>query len=593
MCKERSLKPILVMVVIFAMTAMTGCVEPLDQEAFKRDAKELKIRLYMPGSMPASKENPGAVESVDPESKIYTVQVWMFEHVPAGDLAGNDQTAVAYSEIQDIWTNRQNLPDGSIYGSEFWEVLYTYEMSLVVPKTYLDSHTPDQMRVDFYILANGPSIGSPAAKTMTRGQLRALTFASSGESADWFGSAAPMVGKTPAEAIGANGLPIVGFFNTDKEGRAEGVDISFLKTALDPAAETPQQMPVIQLERAVSKIRFVFAKPEDCVDSGARISKIVINGELIPLAGSIPVFPREDGSETAPDPTSSGSAYAGAAQAVIAAPGENPLIAETQILTLLDPSVLSPVSAVVSSGQTKAPQNMSEQEYQLFLTETIGETTTTERSIYLRESGKKISGTIYYRYSDEDTEDREVNFYMAADDAETLFLRNSAWTVYAYFSSPLDHELKVNVTRALPWTKNEQVIDYQQNTVATGGDGKFTVDRFTAIIEKVRVDDIDQYNVRFDGSKVIKGYLHILSPVGATLIISKEGDGEFFNVTPTRTDITGRQLVIEITPRTPEGNPDPDGKWMMLSFAVESGGGRLIGGNSELKDSDKRYVFWR
>lgn len=587
----RSIKPALIVAAILVMAAMAGCVEPLDHEALNRDAKELRIRLYMPGPLPTTKEEPGPVESVDPESKIYTVQVWMFEHVEAGAAVGNDQTAIAYSEVRDIWTNRLNLPAGSTYGSEFWDVLYTYDISLVVPKSYLRNHTPEQMRVDFYVLANGASIGNPVDQNATRGQLRDLTFASSGASADWFGTANPMVGKTPAEAIGASGLPIVTFFNTDSDGLPDGVDISFLKTGVDPVAEAPQLAPVVQLERAVSKIRFVFAKPVDCVETGARITKIVINNGLIPVAGSVPVFPRENGGQTAP---TSPAAYDGAAQVTIEAPTEgNPLISNTELLTLLDPSALSSVSTVVSAGQTKAPVSMSEQEYQLFLTESIGEMTSTERIIYLRESEKKISGTIYYRYSDEDEEDKAVDFMMDATDAETTFLRNGAWTVYAYFASPLDHELKVNITHVLPWEKKDQVIDYQQNTVGTSSDGKFTVDRNTAIIEKVRIGDIDQYNVRFDGSKVIKGYLHILYPVGATLIISKEGDGGFFKVTPTRTNITGERLEIEITPLTPEGNPNPDGKWMMLSFAVESGGGRLIGGNSELKDSDKRYVFWR
>ena len=369
--------------------------------------------------------------------------------------------------------------------------------------------------------------------------------------------------------------------------QANGVDISFLKTGVDPATEARQQMPVIQLERAVSKIRFVFAKPEDCVGTGARITKIVIDGNLIPKAEAIHVFPREDGTSTTPDPNTAATAYEGSAQATIAATGGDPLMAESQILTLLDPSVLNPNSAVVSAGQGRSPKYMSEQEYQFFLTEMIGETTTTERNIYLRESGKKISGTIYYRCSNEDTQDRTVDFVMAADDDATSFLRNHAWTVYAYFSSPLDHELKVNVTQVLPWEKNDQHIDYQQNAVVTSGNGKFTVDRNTAVIEKVN----GQYNVRFDGSKIIKGYLNILSPVGATLLVSMTGDASFFTVTPTRTDITGGRLEIEIMPRTPDGSPNPNGKWMELNFAVESGGGRVIGGNTELIDN--HYVFWR
>ncbi|MBO4537565.1 MAG: hypothetical protein J5694_01695, partial [Erysipelotrichaceae bacterium] len=446
MIKIRSIKPFLLMAVILAMTAMDGCVEPLDHSVI--NGKELTIRLYLPGVLPLTKETPGPVESIDPESKIYALQVWMFEHAAADE--GDGQTAVAYGEIQNVWSNPENLPAGSTYGSEFWDVLYTYDMTLVVPEAYLSSHTSEDMRVDFYILANGPSIGSPAERTMTRSELRDLTFNSSDASADWFGSAAPKVGQTPAEAIGANGLPIVGFFNTDKSGQANGVDISFLKTGVDPATEARQQMPVIQLERAVSKIRFVFAKPEDCVGTGARITKIVIDGNLIPKAEAIHVFPREDGTSTTPDPNTAATAYEGSAQATIAATGGDPLMAESQILTLLDPSVLNPNSAVVSAGQGRSPKYMSEQEYQLFLTEMIGETTTTERNIYLRESGKKISGTIYYRCSNEDTQDRTVDFVMAADDDATSFLRNHAWTVYAYFSSPLDHELKVNVTQVLP-----------------------------------------------------------------------------------------------------------------------------------------------
>ena len=376
---------------LLALSLLTSsCVEPLDDSVrpvVDPNAQELTIRIYVPGNVPATKAGAGDVQGIDPESRIYGVQVWMFNHYAANVTTGDDETAVSYAEVSDLnWTPASNLPNGSGYynaASGRWTDGSIYELPLRIPGYVLDR--PDaQMRFDFYVLANGASIGSPAARTMTRGQLKALTFGKTTD-ADWFGTTNPKAGTTPLNALRTNGpgLPISGFFNRgadDTGSAASGVDLSFIKpenlktlqqqTGFDIKALSP----VVQLERAVAKVRFVFAKSDDM--PGVQVTKIEINGEIIP--NQTYVFPRENGAETAPA-ANDASAYTGSGVVTLTGANGAPLLSNADILGVADPEALRSDSELVSEGQTLAPAGMTAQEYETFLTGIIGEKTSTQR----------------------------------------------------------------------------------------------------------------------------------------------------------------------------------------------------------------------
>lgn len=419
-------------IVAVALLALgtSGCVEPLDDSSrpvVDTNSRDLTIRLYMPGAMPATKAGTGDVNSVSPESALYNIQVWMFDHVTAGASSADNQKAIAYSEITDIWTNTSNLPSGSGYYTEvpYWGKIYTYEVKLSIPGYFLDRDA-SQMKVDFYVLANGPSIGNPANRDMTRKQLRDMQFGGS-----YFGTA------TPATKVPETGLPISGFFNkTNGSGNpADGVDISFLKTTQEI---TPtlihQNMPIVQLERAVAKIRFAFVRPTGM--SGVQVTKIVIDKQLIP--SQTYVFPREKGDFLGTGTNDYPADYyseANAPAATISGVSGAPLLADSAIKEAEDPESLKSTSettfsATGKSYDGKTPATMSAQAYSDLLDDYA-----TSQNVYLRESSKMITGKIYYKLSESDTE-QSASFTMTPDgssDTYTNFHRNHSWIVYAYF----------------------------------------------------------------------------------------------------------------------------------------------------------------
>ena len=430
--RQRRLAALLaVACLLLSLVVPTSCVEPLTPEQ-KLDylSKDLTLRFYLPGNGIATKAVPGDVESINPESRIYNVQVWAFNHADpsaTGEaLAAIDaETAVAYTEAYNIaWNNTSQLPNGSNYYAEtYWDGAYTLEVPMRIPGYILDRPAAD-MKFDFYVLANASSVSRTVAINATRKQIKEASFGYTSATSDPFGPNGPKYGATPIAAIngGAStgpGLPISGFFNKDKTGAATGVDLSFLQgsnyASMTPA-QVHEQLPIVQLERAVSKLRFVFAKQGNT--AGVQITKIEVNSGMIPYQTFL--FPREDGTEfVLPE----GSRYMTAVTTISG-------IANSDILAVDNPELLR------SDCTTNGNATKTAQEYEAFLNEAVGSTTATQRYVYLRESGLPLSCTIYYKLSDGGAE-QQATFSMSQitgyDATTTNFHRNHYWTVYAYF----------------------------------------------------------------------------------------------------------------------------------------------------------------
>lgn len=439
--------------------AAGGCVEPLDPSQrgpIDPDAVSLPIRLYIPGAMPATKALTGDVESITPESQIYSVQVWMFDHpaVDEEEVTVNNKTAVAYAEAFNITANTANLGpyDQSGYYPT-WVEDKIFQLPLLIPG-YVMERKAANLKFDFYVLANAASIGSKVGRETTRGSLKALTFGYTSATDDPFGSydpktGNPMTGPTPTDALTYDGvclgLPISGFFNKSKNtnegaqspyvGDPKGVDLSFLKENLTDD-EIRAKTPVVQLERAVSKIRFAFVRPKGL--EGVQITKIVIDEKRIP--DQTFVFPREDGTDGT-------SGYNYNNTPIITIQGElnddntrKPLFKDTDIKEMTeatpDPASLVSTSptAVPGYSVTDPPKNMTAEQYSALL-----DAYTTSQLVYLRESGLPITGTIYYRLPgmEADAKDITASFDMSQvkdyDASTTNFHRNHSWTVYGYF----------------------------------------------------------------------------------------------------------------------------------------------------------------
>ncbi|MBP5303228.1 MAG: hypothetical protein J6Y88_08305 [Bacteroidales bacterium] len=439
MRRKGHVKSLLAALMLSGMLALSSCDNNLGMDAPDPRARVLTVRVTIPGGVPATKASAGDVGSVDPESMIYNVQVWMFNHQAANASDADGEKAVTYGEVNlgSGWSNSQNRPSG--YYDE-WTNTTTYEVQLNVPGYIMDRDTSN-MKFDFYVLANGPSIDAPLSMTSTRGELKSATFGLTSAS-DPFGPTAPKAGSTPLIAINGGsasgpGLPISGFFNRSRneDGTTStvgtGVNLKFLKERESISdTEMKKLVPVVQIERAVAKLRFVFAKPNGM--DGVSVTRIEVDGNLIPVKTFL--FPREDGTEfVLPEGT---PAY----MSNIASIGS---LASGDILEVDDPLVLRSDSDLNASKTA--------QQYEDYLTATIGTKTSTQRFAYIRESDKLITGKIYYKLSADGAE--QVAAFSMPANTGTNFHRNHSWTVYSYFNGG---SLFV-IPHVMPWTVESEI----------------------------------------------------------------------------------------------------------------------------------------
>ena len=477
--KKHRLLPAIAPMLLALSFLTSGCVEPLDPSlrgSTDPNAVSLPIRLYIPNAMPATKAGAGDVSGVSPESQVYRVQVWMFDHQAATETAGDGEKAVAYAEADLSTSNTQNMGpyDQSGYYAT-WESAKIFRLPLMIPGYVLEREAA-KMKFDFYVLANAASIGSTAGRETTRGDLKALTFGYTSTTVDPFGPYGPKTGTTPTNALGTSGLPISGFFNKSKNASAQspsvgsddGVDLSFLRDKNKPGTNPPRpytndeinaMSPVVQLERAVSKIRFVFAAPSGM--TGMSVTGIEVNGGLIPKQTYL--FPREKSTTKFELPTNAADATYDAKTISVTVPATIPA-------TIVDPNYLRStcdstefkVGEVTYYENSLNPKHMSAEQYDKLLTAAVTGGLATETYVYLRESDKPITGKIKFKLSAaSDAPEYTATFDMSKIDgytaANTNFHRNHSWIVYAYFQGDGLYIRPV----VLPWV-DEVLYKYEQ-----------------------------------------------------------------------------------------------------------------------------------
>ena len=133
---------------LLVVVAAAGCVEPIDITPPEvTDDVELTFQIAIPSAGIMTKaENIAAVEN---ESKIYDLQVWAFTHGGAAD-----EVAVGYGHMTST--------DGSIS-----------TITMKLPSRVVNGENP---KLDFYALANGPSVGFTPVKYPMRSALQGATF---------------------------------------------------------------------------------------------------------------------------------------------------------------------------------------------------------------------------------------------------------------------------------------------------------------------------------------------------------------------------------------------------------------------------------
>lgn len=379
------------------MAAGVSCVEPYDDTQPDTSSKyQLSFQVAASGADLMTKADVSGTEA---ENKIYDLQVWAFPQKRDG--IGDDEANKAVGYFKDIYSG----------GVTSANVTISFPNSV---NRRLDNDA--SVGIDFYILANGLSVGISHAtgwddeNLPTRSTLLELKFGD--DNGAGFGTAC-------VSAVPDKGLPMTAIHSIEN-----------IKTLIEKGKGSLSSS--ILLKRAVSKIRFVFAKASnmsaateitsiEIVDRAATATK---DGPMLPIYSYL--FKEEEVS----------SDYVSL---------KWPRTDTDKLLASFSKTIDTPLRLRWDYFKGNITN------YEEFLDEEDVKNSTEQMVLYLRES-KKGNIKIKINYKIDDGESKSA--YIAIPGGAEL-ARNSWWTVYAYFMS---YELEFQMTVSNKWD-NLQVVN--------------------------------------------------------------------------------------------------------------------------------------
>lgn len=597
---ERFHTLILALATLLLMAAGTSCVEPMvPDEGESAGPASLTLQINAPAEGLLTKAAQDVINASDAESKLYDIRVWAF--VQGSDNAvGFGSTSLSTAATRgDVTLSFPNSVNGK-----------------------LDNDT--QVKVDLYVVANTASAGFTLnGINVTRSALLAAVL-EDGKGAG-FGTAC--VSEVP-NTTDYKGLPMTQIENN--------VDITFLKYGLTTAqidfikdnakpTATPDGFsdaqwdyakdhwtyahfhPTVELTRAVSKVRFLFAKTTETIsDTLITIRSIQFADDVIPRKSYL--FPRDGATPGSQAQLPDGSGYV---PDFIWGSATSPLVVNGDLLQDDSPMRLRIDSRVVSEGQTHAPYEMDSQEYEDFLNDEIGDWDKNAlKTLYLRESSQSLKGSITFTVQKKDSEDapevRTIDFDLSGISPQG-FYRNQSDLVYVYFDA--GKRQMVVTTTVLDWLYSKKTVN-SSASVNVDQDGKFIIDELKSTVNKTSKPY--QVTISPDGSVTAEGRVVIYGPAGGMLRVTPKGEGAgSFHLEisdkryVTTENPTGRhsflngntylespidqshdrgKIYIYISAATGAAT----GSTMTLTFSVEAGS-RIMNADSEIIDDP--YVF--
>lgn len=570
--------------VFFLMVAGVSCVDPIAPlNPEDPDDLPMTLQLSIPISDLVTKSDPTPADD-DDEKQLHDLQVWAFIHAEEGE--GGRDMPVAYVPQQ----------EGSING----------KITLSFDKSVIGLLGDPAVFVDIYVLGNASSIGFSVGAKATRAEVR--DFLLQGSAATGFGTAC--VSEVP-NTENCKGLPMschldnlditflrYGFTSSQLKAIEDGTVYSYLRdfnaalgniTGLtDLQKEYLREFfkvaenqyvwdyakfsPVMTLTRAVSKIRFFFVKGTDVpAEESIDITSIDFVSRNV---GVIPektyLFPRQG-------IVKSGTEY----DNIVWTGANNVFLRSGEIR-----KVENPETQVKRTTETVA-------EYEARMKQIA-----TTKVIYLRESDKSVKGRIRYTRTKGDvTRTLSLTFdFVGLADA---FPRNSAWSVYVYFT-----ENSVNAQFQLvvsDWDYNKATVGFEAGSIAAAQpNGRFSLDEDTfdnMVFSASPNDHFLVYPREESGSLApVKGFVQLKTPQNGKLYVvphyvSTDAEGAF-SISPTEESpvLIDGPITITITPAYDNEHnlKGKSGDAVYLSFWVVTADGRLANADSELIND----VYW-
>ena len=365
----------------------------------------LMLLCWSCGGQDTDTDTPDVEQGPFLEIKVYSPERSQVTRADIGDIPGDDsENAIKNLNIWVFENHGTDHPDdGKFVG--YLSVanpnpLVDGRYRILVSETFVDNPPA----VDIYVTANvtESNTGIKLDRTTTRAQLEAaLMKHDESQSFDPFGL------TTPQSEIPTDGLPMSGVLkNQPVEGMAPIVSVGTN----------------VKVARAVSKVRFVFCNSTDAVEQKLTIQSITFADEMIPKEEYLFLNAPYTGRNF-----KVGSEYETAA-----------------------PLVNTPTMVASYSSPTEyAYRGQTGEEYEALINDGIEKNRLTEvGKFYLRESDKKITGTITYTVGNSDTE-LSAPFKMSE---EGDFSRNHTWIVYGFFAGK--DNLKVFSVDVNDWTES-------------------------------------------------------------------------------------------------------------------------------------------
>ena len=333
---------------ILTAVLFTAFASSCEDDTEPRKQTLLTVYVYSPErAATVSRAETGNVNPINGESTIHSLQIWIYE--------SESKAYVAYLSTEDVAT--LNMGEGA-----------TYQLPVT------DDFAERKPNVNVYVLANvtADNCGvTPLNHETTHTNLLDGAKITSAH----FG-----LGDL-VRAVPDQGLPMAGTLTMQPVvGEAPALRVG-----------TMSQVANVQLTRAVSKLRFVFAKTTG--QPAVSITGITMHTGMIPDEEYLFKTPA------------------------------------TMTYNTNEAELLSPALKDIAKTADPTKYLYFEQEAQAYEDTIAAANLTVRGPVYLRESDKQLEGTITYKIAG--GKDKTVDFQMhqAGD-----FLRNHTWIVYAYYS---------------------------------------------------------------------------------------------------------------------------------------------------------------
>lgn len=370
-CETRHIVRLLSGMLLLLLSACSSSETELQVE---EQPTVITFYVYPSDSPMPTRAGDDLVNTIAHENDIKSLQIWVFTH--------NDGKLVGYLSPTVMPT-----AEGTVYQME-------------VSKEFANAAPDERPNVDIYVAANTPAAGlSFNGVTTTRAELENAKIGT-----NYFG-----VTSLYTTIDTKKGLPMSGvLLNQPVVGQNPVLRIGDY-----------DNMSKVQLQRAVSKVRFVFCMQQG-TDPGETptITGITLNGENFPVEEYL--FLGSDGN-----PYRIGGTYE---------PRVATLLPSTSFPNQITPRECDDPSKYIYDSQVFTTAQAYEDKIDEGVYGTPSEPDHKELDqvgpFYFRETDKKISGSISYKVGSETRDPKAFSMV-----AENGFTRNHSWIVYVYYGA--------------------------------------------------------------------------------------------------------------------------------------------------------------